>query len=238
MARRRTALSAVVTLVGSLVPAVVFTAAAPPAGAAPGDPTVTVFGAPPNPDGSATLAGLVQGPPNTSFNAQIYSTDRCDDSDTIGLPDVTLTTNAEGFNYFSFTFGAPGSPTGTWNGVLPETMKLVWNGTLNESNCYPVTQDNTSWENATDVSLAGGAGSASGLLALPGETRWYKFNAPPDSTISITVANNSRDYSVAAFGDIATADADLNDGSTSLDKLSAEAAGDTFSPSAFIPSAF
>ncbi len=239
MARRRLAFNVVVTLVSSVATGIVFTSlAATTAEAAPGDPQVTVFGATPNDDGSATLAGLAQGPANTSIDAQVFATDRCGDSDTIGLPDLHLTTNAQGYAYFSYTFGQPGSPTGTWNGALPETLKLVWNGVANESNCYPVGPDNTSWENASSVPIPGGAGSASGAVALPGESRWYKFNAPPDSTISITLSHPSRDYSIAAYGDIGAADADLSDGKTSLDKLGAQAAGDAFSPSAFIPSAY
>ena len=230
---RRLSLVPVVALVAGLTTAVLVTQAAtspqPAAAEGPTSAGVTVFAAVPS-DGELVLDGLLQGDPNTETKLEVW-TGPCD-SETApsGFPDLILDTNAQGFAYFSDTL--------TVLTDMPEGVSLVTSDLSEQSNCYPVTDDNTSWEHATDVSLFGGAGESGGVIALPGESRWYKFDAPPDSTMSITLSGLQDNLAIAAYGDIASADADLSGGSASLNKLSAEFASDTFSPSAFIPSAF
>lgn len=225
----------VVSLVASMVVAIVAVTILTTharASADPGSQGVSIFYAVPSADGSSvTIAGLFQNDPNTSIPFFVIETDSCDDEG-IELPnsDFTLTTNSSGYDYFTETLPTPSGE--------PAVLYLQGNDTPVSSNCYPVGADNTAWQNAATVPLSSGAGSTNGFLGTTGESRWYKFSAPADSTISITLSGLETDFSVAAYTNIAAADTGEAGGVSSLNTLSAESPSSAFSPSAFIPSAF
>jgi YVTN family beta-propeller protein len=194
---------------------------------------LSLFYAVPSPDGSTvTIGGLVQDAPNTPYSLQITSTSSCSQpgSGVPGVPDLAVTTNSSGYAYFDDTF-----PT---TGGIPTFVYLFSASPLAVSDCYPVGADNTAWENAAAISTVGGAGTTEGTIALPGESRWYKFQATPDSQVTVTLSGLSDNYAVAVYDDLGQASAALPSGTSGLDQLSAESASSTFSPSAFIPSAF
>ena len=193
---------------------------------------MSVFYAVPSTDGSTvTIAGLVQDAPNTPYDIAVNSSSSCAAGGApAGVPDISVTTNSEGYAYFANTF-----PVGPG---VQGNLHLISASPLNRSNCYPIGADNTAWENAASIPLVGGAGSTQGTIALPGESRWFKFQAAPDTRVTVTLSGLSDDYAVAVYNDIGDVSSDVPTSTHDLNRLSAEAPGTAFTPSAFIPSAF
>ena len=94
--------------------------------------------------------------------------------------------------------------------------------------------DNSAWPNAQLVS---GTSTTDGVLATPGQQLWYKFPVVPGSQVQVALTGLAANYDIALFSDIGQAFTTLTS-TSDLTKLSAEFAGDAFSPSAFSPSAF
>jgi Bacterial Ig-like domain (group 3) len=92
---------------------------------------------------------------------------------------------------------------------------------------------NTSW---TTAALLTGAG-ANGVLAQPGEVRWYKFPIQPDSQVQVDLTNLDQNFDLTMFRDIGQAFTTLTS-TQDLTKLSAQFAGDAFSPSIYSPSIY
>ena len=92
---------------------------------------------------------------------------------------------------------------------------------------------NTSWTNAA---LLTGAG-VDGTLTQQGEVRWYKFPIQPDSQVQVDLTNLDQNFDLTMFRDIGQTFTTLTT-SQDLTKLSAQFAGDVFSPSVYSPSVY
>jgi Tol biopolymer transport system component len=98
--------------------------------------------------------------------------------------------------------------------------------------------DNDTWTRAQSIALDGsGNGSETGSVDVSGQARWYRFPIQPGTRARVDLTNLPANYDVTLFTDIAQAFSTV--GSTDdLQQLSAEFAGDAFSPSVFSPSVF
>jgi hypothetical protein len=110
--------------------------------------------------------------------------------------------------------------------------------TLTESGSPPYQDEatvasNTSWTTAAPLTTAG----VDGTLAQPGEVRWYKFPIQPDSQVQVDLANLDQNFDLTMFRDIGQAFTTLTT-TQDLTKLSAQFAGDAFSPSVYSPSVY
>ncbi|NHC47203.1 hypothetical protein G9H72_18305, partial [Motilibacter sp. K478] len=103
----------------------------------------------------------------------------------------------------------------------------------------PADPGNLAWPLATDISTTG---RATGYVDAPGQARWYRFAVRPDSTVTVRLPGPPANFDVTLFSDIGEAFEQMYaDGTGSVDdltRLSAEFAGDAFSPSVFSPSVF
>jgi hypothetical protein len=92
---------------------------------------------------------------------------------------------------------------------------------------------NTSWTTAAPLTTAG----IDGALTQPGEVRWYKFPIQPDSQVQVDLGNLDQNFDLTMFRDIGQAFTTLTT-TQDLTKLSAQFAGDVFSPSVYSPSVY
>jgi hypothetical protein len=92
---------------------------------------------------------------------------------------------------------------------------------------------NTSWTTAAPLTAAG----ADGFLTQPGEVRWYKFPIQPDSQVQVDLSNLDQNFDLTMFRDIGQTFTTLTT-TQDLTKLSAQFAGDVFSPSVYSPSVY
>ena len=98
--------------------------------------------------------------------------------------------------------------------------------------------DNDAWTRAQPILLdEAGNGSATGSIDVIGQARWYRFAIQPGTRARVDLTNLAANYDVALFADIAQA-FNTVDSTDDLQRLSAEFAGDAFSPSVFSPSVF
>ncbi len=111
-------------------------------------------------------------------------------------------------------------------------------GTLTVAPLVPYTDpasvaSNTSWTTAAPLTAAG----VDGTLAQQGEVRWYKFPVQPDSQVQVDLSNLAQNFDLTMFRDIGQAFTTLSS-TQDLTKLSAQFAGDAFSPSIYSPSIY
>ncbi|MEO8264248.1 MAG: hypothetical protein ABI706_01930, partial [Ilumatobacteraceae bacterium] len=92
---------------------------------------------------------------------------------------------------------------------------------------------NTSWTTAAPLTAAG----IGGALTQPGEARWYKFPIQPDSQVQVDLSNLDQNFDLTMFRDIGQAFTTLAT-TQDLTKLSAQFAGDAYSPSIYSPSIY
>ena len=92
---------------------------------------------------------------------------------------------------------------------------------------------NTSWTTAAPLTTAG----IDGALTQPGEARWYKFPIQPDSQVQVDLGNLDQNFDLTMFRDIGQAFTTLAT-TQDLTKLSAQFAGDAYSPSIYSPSIY
>ncbi len=92
---------------------------------------------------------------------------------------------------------------------------------------------NTSWTTAAPLTAAG----IDGTLTQPGEVRWYKFPIQPDSQVQVDLANLDQNFDLTMFRDIGQVFTTLTT-TQDLTKLSAQFAGDAYSPSIYSPSIY
>jgi Tol biopolymer transport system component len=98
--------------------------------------------------------------------------------------------------------------------------------------------DNDVWTRAQPIPLDGsGNGSDSGSIDIEGQARWYRFAIQPNTQVQVDLTNVPANYDVTLFSDIAQAFNTVSS-TDDLQRLSAEFAGDAFSPSVFSPSVF
>ena len=92
---------------------------------------------------------------------------------------------------------------------------------------------NTSWTNAAPLTAAG----VNGSLTQAGEVRWYKFPIQPDSQVQVDLSNLDQNFDLTMFRDIGQTFTSLTT-AQDLTRLSAQFAGDVFSPSVYSPSVY
>ncbi len=92
---------------------------------------------------------------------------------------------------------------------------------------------NTSWTTAAPLTTAG----IDGTLTQPGEVRWYKFPIQPDSQVRVDLSNLDQNFDLTMFRDIGQAFTTLTT-TQDLTKLSAQFAGNAYSPSIYSPSIY
>ena len=92
---------------------------------------------------------------------------------------------------------------------------------------------NTSWTTALPLTSAG----INGQLTQPGEVRWFKFPVQPDSQVQVDLTNLNENFDLTMFRDIDQTFTSLTS-TEDLTKLSAQFAGDVFSPSVYSPSVY
>ena len=92
---------------------------------------------------------------------------------------------------------------------------------------------NTSWTTAAPLTGAG----VDGMLTQAGEVRWYKFPIQPDSQVQVDLSNLDQNFDLTMFRDIGQTFTSLTT-AQDLTKLSAQFAGDVFSPSVYSPSVY
>ena len=178
--------------------------------------TVTLLSAVPT-GGGSTVTGLLVGTPGAATLA-FSAGATCAAAAQVSTAVVTIP--AAGGTYFSQSVAAgSGKIYAKANGG-------------DQSNCIPIGQNNTSWPNAAQLN-----GSADGFISTPGESRWYKFQPGTDAQVTLTLSNLAANFDLAFFKDIGQAFTDLT-APDALTKLSAEFAGDAYSPSQFSPSQF
>ncbi|MET0693335.1 MAG: hypothetical protein ABWY56_05360, partial [Propionibacteriaceae bacterium] len=93
---------------------------------------------------------------------------------------------------------------------------------------------NVTWPTALTV---GANSTTEGRITAAGQDRWYRFSVQPGSRVSVDLTGLAADYDLTLFKDIEQAFTSLTS-TADLTKLSAEFAGDAYSPSVFSPSVF
>ena len=129
-----------------------------------------------------------------------------------------------GFRVGGFNFDSNPSFTGT--------LTLTQPGTPPYQDPASVAS-NTSWTTAAPLTSAG----VNGTLTQPGEVRWYKFPIQPDSQVQVDLTNLDQNFDLTMFRDIGQAFTTLTT-TQDLTKLSAQFAGDAYSPSVYSPSVY
>jgi hypothetical protein len=98
-----------------------------------------------------------------------------------------------------------------------------------------VPAGNDVWPRAVSLDTSGGTASTTGLIAKPGQARWYQFDAPPGSQFAVDVTDLPANYDLAVFKDIGAAYEQL---ASTDDLLHLTASGESVAPSQFSPSQF
>ena len=99
-----------------------------------------------------------------------------------------------------------------------------------------IIAQNTSWPNAIDLTSAAIPATAY-IVDQPGEARWFKFPVVPDSQVQVDLGGLAQNFDLALYRDIGQTFTALSS-TADLTHLSAEFAGDTFSPSIYSPSIY
>ena len=128
---------------------------------------------------------------------------------------------------YGFTFGGSNFDS---NSTLRGTLTL-WPQTYTAAAAATIAQ-NTSWPNAAMLN-----GSTTGALLAPGEARWYKFPVTPSSQVQVDLSGLAQNYDLTMYTDIAQAFTTLTS-TTDLTKVTAQATGNTYSPSIYSPSIY
>ena len=172
-------------------------------------------------------------PPGVSQTVKFYQSATCDPGGSlagatlIGSAPVTLDIAGDAY----FVIALDNLPAG---GVVTATATADTGATSLRSECVVVGLGNDSWPKALDL---GGAASTAGVLDATGQSRWYKFTVSPESQVTVDLSGLPADYDLVLFKDISKAYVSLT-APSDLTKLSAEFAGQAFSPQAFSAQAF
>ena len=162
-----------------------------------------VINAVPNAGNNTVLVqGIFADAPSTSYTLQLFSSAECLPSFSGEAQEVrgtfTITTDITGTASFS-------QPVFYSNEGLTYISGLVTGpdgSTSNFSNCSPAQPANTSWSSA--LSILPNTPITS-FVALPGETRWFKFPVRPASRADVALSNLPTVYNATVFNDIAAA---------------------------------
>ncbi len=128
---------------------------------------------------------------------------------------------------YGFTFGGSNFDS---NSILSGSLTL-WPQTYTAAAAATIAQ-NTSWPNAAVLD-----GSTTGALLAPGEARWYKFPVTPSSAVQVDLSGLAQNYDLTMYTDIAQAFTTLTS-TADLTKVTAQATGNTYSPSIYSPSIY
>ena len=168
-----------------------------------------------------TIKGTLNSTPDSSFTLNFFVGSTCS-TDNIGegrvfLGELPIVTGSQGdVTFTAFTTIpppplAPPSTGGDSGSYVAATVTDSAGNTSEFSNCLPITADNDVWPRATRLDLTGtplpGAMTEE-LLALPGQSRWYKFRVHPHSQAIVTLAAPEgaplpANYDLALYSDIA-----------------------------------
>ncbi|MFN2207070.1 MAG: Ig-like domain-containing protein, partial [Candidatus Promineifilaceae bacterium] len=184
------------------------------------------------------ITGFLNSAPDADFTLQFFKVSSCEAGNTGTMPlDVLpfeFTTDSEGIIWFSTFVQDPDSLTFDDNVVSTATDAL--GNTSEYSNCRPVDDNNTIWNNSW-VTQSGNV--ISQQLREQGQSRWYRFQAGPNSRVTINLSDLPDNYDLALFGNIGLAYASMvSQGNLDLNRLEAEVRTDAFAPSTFSPSTF
>jgi CSLREA domain-containing protein len=108
---------------------------------------------------------------------------------------------------------------------------------------WEATGINTTWDRALSLTPTGEplvAATVHDVLVTIGQSRWYKFQVEPGSTVALNLTNLPANYDLTLFGDIqATYDRLTTPQNTAdLIQLTAEFAPDAYAPDAYAPDAY
>ena len=93
---------------------------------------------------------------------------------------------------------------------------------------------NVTWITALPV---GATSTTRSAVTAPGQERWFRFPVQPGQRVTVSLTDLAADYDLVLFKDIGKAFTSLTS-TDDLTRLSAEFAGDAYSPSVFSPSVF
>jgi CSLREA domain-containing protein len=187
------------------------------------------------------IVGRLNSSANTEFSLEFFASESCYPTvcgEQSFLGSVMSTTNESGDVYFQVTFDA----TDLEGGFIVATATDPDGNTSEFSPCVSVGADNDSWPRAFTLSLVGDplSDSYEQYIDQLGQSRWFKFEVQPNSTVIIELTDLPANYDLTFYKDIVAAYEAFAtlEGSEDLVKLSAEFAPSAFTPSAFTPSAF
>ena len=190
--------------------------------------------------GTTTAVGRLTSSADLTFSIQFYASDTCDpaagDVTTVGDA-IPVTTDSGGNAFFNVSL-TDYVPQGQYLWAITQDPE----GNSSEpSRCVRVGRGNDSWPNALRIYPDGMAANYTvdldEYLDLPGQSRWYKFTAQPNSQLVVTLTGLPVNYDLTLYKDIAQAYKSLNTPEDLL-RLGAEFAPEAFSPEAFSPEAF
>ena len=183
--------------------------------------------------GTTAVAGQLSSGASKTYTVTLYSNAACDatgfgEGQTL-LGHAQVLTDVGGNAVFSIPVGSS-LPVGSF---VTATATAPDGSTSELSQCVSVGPDNDTWTRALDIS----SGSTTGFIDQSGQARWYKFTITPGERVTVDLTNLPANYDLALFTDIGQAFNSLT-APRDLQHLSAEFAGDAFSPSVFSPSVF
>jgi CSLREA domain-containing protein len=189
--------------------------------------------------GTTTAVGRLTSSANLTFKIQFYTSSICNPATggtAVGSP-ISVTTDSGGDVFFNKAI-----TTYVPQGQFLWAVTLDPNGNASEpSRCVRVGAGNDSWPNALriypDNIAANYTVDLNEYLDLPGQSRWYKFTAQPNSKLMLTLTGMPENYDLTLYKDISQAFKSLTTPADLL-RLGAEFAPEAFSPEAFSPEAF
>ncbi|MCA9924000.1 MAG: right-handed parallel beta-helix repeat-containing protein, partial [Anaerolineales bacterium] len=208
------------------------------------------------------VEGRLNAAPNTTYTLEFFDNYSCDASGYgegeyfIGSDEVT--TNAAGNVEFSITLYAGGGEEGEGQDYLLDQEEMSTSfitatatdeaGNTSEfSQCDLASPGNDAWTRALEIPLVSDSvspevftGAVSQYIDKQDQSRWFKFQVQPDSSLIVTLTNLPANYDLTVYKDISETFNDLltADDTSDLLELTAEFAPDAFSPDAFSPDAF
>jgi CSLREA domain-containing protein len=121
---------------------------------------------------------------------------------------------------------------------VPRPMQLAC-----DIGAWEATGVNTTWDKALSLTPDGLPllnAMVSEVLTAAGQSRWYKFQVAPGSTVTINLTDLPANYDLTLFGDIQAAYDRLTAPQNTADliQLTAEFAPDAYAPDAYAPDAY
>ncbi|MGQ0602554.1 MAG: right-handed parallel beta-helix repeat-containing protein [Anaerolineales bacterium] len=185
------------------------------------------------------VEGALNGSGLITYTVDLYSNPVCDASGNgegqTYLGSVAVPTDEGGNATFSANIGGA-------EGFVTATATDPNGNTSEFSQCALIGPDNTAWTRALDLNLPDTAlatGNYSQLIDKQGQTRWYRFEIAPGSTLTLTLTGLETAYDFTVYKDIAVAYSEListtDTVTDTLNQLGAEFAPDIYSPDIYSP---